>query len=135
MSNLNFELVGVYGKRTKYQQKDLAQLLLKVNKPENNEQETNVRNEEEEQLPRWTHFNKELESNLLPKDLLLNDDTILDRVKISDPKDEQDLQQGAKNLTQIEQIVLYCALLVQVFRFLIFVLSIKFLKTFFCTKV
>ena len=31
LSNLSFELTGVYGKRTKYQQKDVAQLLLKVN--------------------------------------------------------------------------------------------------------
>lgn len=30
LSELNYEFVGVYGKRTKYQQKDLAQLFLRV---------------------------------------------------------------------------------------------------------
>ena len=34
MSNINYEFVGVFGKRTKYQQKDLAQLLLKINVPD-----------------------------------------------------------------------------------------------------
>ncbi len=32
LSNLDFKLHGVFGKRTKYQQNDIAQLILKIHK-------------------------------------------------------------------------------------------------------
>lgn len=64
ISNLTFELTGVYGKRTKYQQKDLAQLLLKVVKQDGNEQQKVNKSTD---FSQWPHFNKEMDENLLPK--------------------------------------------------------------------
>jgi hypothetical protein len=112
LSNLNFELVGVYGKRTKFQQKDLAQLFLKVKKTESNELVDNVENGDVSGPleTSWTHSNKDLTSNLLPKDLMMNDETLLEKIKLSDPKDEKELQDNVKTLSQLEQNVLFCSL-------------------------
>jgi hypothetical protein len=41
--------------------------------------------------------------------MALNDDTLLERMKISNKKDEEMLESG-KTLTQLDQVVLYCAL-------------------------
>ncbi len=66
MSGIDLELVGVYGKRTKFQQKDVAQLLLKVNRKmdESNEQMIVF---DSESIRRWTESNKNLDRNHLPK--------------------------------------------------------------------
>lgn len=62
-SDVSFELMGVYGKRTKYQQKDVAQLLLKVN-------DTNLATEHlglENNFQVWSHFNGSLTKESMPK--------------------------------------------------------------------
>jgi hypothetical protein len=115
LSNINFELVGVYGKRTKFQQKDLAQLFLKVKKSELNENGLNSENPELAVDSRpletsWPHSNKELTLSLLPKDLMLNDETLLDKIKLSNPDDEKALQANTTTLSQLEQNVLFCSL-------------------------
>ena len=51
-------------------------------------------------------FNKEPAKSLMPKDLSLNDDTLLEKVKISNPQDKKLLESG-KGLSQLEHIVLY----------------------------
>jgi hypothetical protein len=55
VSNLNTDLIGAKGKRTKYQQVDVAQLILKIQKSnENNKLEFVYSNEQltAEQLPK-----------------------------------------------------------------------------------
>jgi hypothetical protein len=64
MSDINFELTGVYGKRTKYQHNDIAQLLLKVNKKT---QEESSSTSSKTEFPKWKHSNHDLDLNLLPK--------------------------------------------------------------------
>ncbi len=112
LSNLNFELIGLYGKRTKFQQKDLAQLFLKVKKSDLNEDLENQENADTNGrlVTSWPHSNKDLTSSLLPKDLMINDEILLDKIKLSDPKDEKELQENVKTLSQLEQNVLYCSL-------------------------
>lgn len=95
-SGVSFQMMGVLGKRTKFQQYDVAQLLLKVNDAR----------EVPNDFQQWTHFNKEATMGSMPKDLSLNDDTLLDKIKISNPEDEQILESG-KSLSQIEHTVLY----------------------------
>ena len=62
ISNLTFELTGVYGKKTKFQQKDVAQLLLKINKND----ETVDLNGEFKNV-KWDYLNKEMDLKFLPK--------------------------------------------------------------------
>ena len=64
ISNLSFELTGVYGKRTKFQQKDVAQLLLKVNKEflESNGHFVGV-----DKPIKWNYSNKDMKLKFLPK--------------------------------------------------------------------
>ncbi len=47
--------------------------------------------------------------NVFLQNNALNDDTLLEKMKISNKSDEE-LLNGSKNLSQIEQAVLYCAL-------------------------
>lgn len=114
LSNINFELVGVYGKRTKFQQKDLAQLLLKVNKS------GEERTEENDAAVNSTSFdasefearysNRDVDIKSLPQDVALNDETLLNKFKISNPEDEKSLVNNTKSLSQLEQAVLFCSL-------------------------
>jgi hypothetical protein len=64
LSNLRFELVGIYGKRTRYQQKDLAQLLLKFDKES---EEMLEKNDTEYKLDDLKYLNSDLNRNFLPK--------------------------------------------------------------------
>jgi len=105
ISDISFELVGVYGKRTKFQQKDVAQLLLKVN--ETNENTDNLRRVNNFQ--QWPHFNRSVTKGAMPQDLVLNDDTLLDKIKISNEEDEKILNSG-KFKSQIEHACLYSTL-------------------------
>lgn len=101
-SDISFELTGIRGKRTKFQQSDLAQLMLKVN-------DTNAKTEHlgiENNFQQWTHFNKELTKSSLPKNIALNDDTLLDKVKITNSDDEK-LLEGGRHWSQLEYCVLY----------------------------
>jgi hypothetical protein len=62
LTNLNFELIGLYGKRTKYQQKEVAQLFLKVNTdPQLNESGCEALNN------KWLYANSDLDPNYLPR--------------------------------------------------------------------
>ena len=103
ISNISFELCGVYGKRTKYQTKDLAQLFLKVNDTHPNTEHLGIDNN----FDQWPRFNQKTNRTAMPKDLVLNDDTLLDKIKISNPEDEELLQKTGKHISQIEHMVLF----------------------------
>lgn len=62
MSKINYEFVGMYGKRTRYQQKDLAQLLLKVDSAK-----TASSQELHDFFDTLEYSNHDLPSNHLPK--------------------------------------------------------------------
>lgn len=102
LSNLNVELIGVYGKRTKYQQKDLAQLFIKVKNDENINQQY--------EFMSLNYLNKDLKHSEIPKDLALNDDTVLNKIKISNPEQEKELEESQRSISQLEQVVLFCSL-------------------------
>ncbi|GIY52227.1 tetratricopeptide repeat protein 27 [Caerostris darwini] len=89
---LEIELSGAYGKRTIYQRKALPQLLVNLN-----------RNHEK------LHENElaTIDNSQFPPDLLLQDDTVLNKVSFSDVKDEK-----VVDILSVEQIVLlgYCCL-------------------------
>lgn len=65
MSKLNFELIGLYGKRTKFQQKDIAQLFLKIRKTSLNDKQ--LQTEEEEYFDKLSYSNHNLNIKHLPK--------------------------------------------------------------------
>ena len=62
ISDITFELTGAYGKRTKYQQKDLAQLLLKIKKKSDENNQNNGLASKN-----WVYFNQDLIVSELPK--------------------------------------------------------------------
>ncbi|XP_023018617.2 tetratricopeptide repeat protein 27 [Leptinotarsa decemlineata] len=68
---VRYDLVGILGKRTKYQEKELAQLSLKV---------TLEKNEQED--------GSEGDDHNVPKNISLNDDTRLDSIELSEPDAE-----------------------------------------------
>lgn len=102
LANLDVELVGVFGKRTKYQQKDLAQLFAKIKNDQNIEQHLDFMD--------LDYLNKDINLNELPKDLALNDDTVLNKIKISNPEQEKELEDSRKIVSQLEQVVLFCSM-------------------------
>ena len=102
LSGIEYELTGVYGRKTRFQQKDLAQLLLKINKQF--EEASQV-----EEARSWTYANKDLDGKKLPKDLSLNDEVLLDKMKIANAEDEAILAKSM-NTSQLEQLVLCCLL-------------------------
>ena len=61
LSDISFELTGCYGKRTRYQQKELAQLLLKINESKSTQSLPKL------DYSQWNYFNQDLDKNLLPK--------------------------------------------------------------------
>ncbi len=63
LSNINYELVGVFGKRTKYQQKDLAQLLLKINPFDEQNSNENIQTF----FDKFKPLNADMDPKLLPK--------------------------------------------------------------------
>ena len=85
---LKMELSGALGKRTRFQEKELAQLLLTVSP-------ASSRGEGEGPL----RVPDEVEK-VVPKNLQLQDDTLLDRVAYSDPEATPTLR-----LTSLEQAV------------------------------
>jgi hypothetical protein len=94
LSNLDFKLDGVFGKRTKYQQNDIAQLILKIRKLHSS-------TDDEQSL---IFSNRNLKPNMLTKNIELNDDTVLNGIKYKN----QDDNTRNIDLTQLEQTVLYC---------------------------
>uniref|UniRef100_A0A3B4B355 Tetratricopeptide repeat protein 27 n=1 Tax=Periophthalmus magnuspinnatus TaxID=409849 RepID=A0A3B4B355_9GOBI len=78
LSGLSVNLTGALGKRTRFQQKSLAQLILEVKR-------TNERSD-------WTNSDTSpapTPVSLLPKDCALNDDTRLEKIKLEDPDEFQ----------------------------------------------
>ena len=71
LSSLTFEMTGIRGKRTKFQQNDLAQLFLKVNKVTTAETTAQVDQVKPEtngtEHTQWTYANSELDPKLMPK--------------------------------------------------------------------
>lgn len=76
LSGLTVHMTGAMGKRTRWQHKFLAQLILEVKRSEERADWTNS-----ETSPAPTPL------KLLPKDLNLNDDTRLDQINLEDPED------------------------------------------------
>ncbi|XP_059157510.1 tetratricopeptide repeat protein 27-like isoform X2 [Physella acuta] len=82
LAGLEIVLTGAMGKRTRYQEEDKAQLVLKVSREgENGNCDVNF-----------------LKSSSLPKDLPLNDDTVLNDIKFADDSIADSVQ-----LTPLEQ--------------------------------
>lgn len=92
-SSINYELSGAFGKRTRFQVNDIAQLILKI------------QIDNKENKPLYEPLNGRFDLKLLPKNLSHNDDTVLEKIKL---KNEDDLAQV--NLTPIEQAIVYCIL-------------------------
>lgn len=101
LANLDIELIGVFGKRTRYQQKDLAQLFAKI-KNQTIQQNLDCTN--------LDYLNKDFNLSELPKDLVLNDDTILNKIKVSNLEQERELEESRKFISQLELVVLYCSM-------------------------
>ncbi|KAM7385051.1 hypothetical protein PAMP_001149 [Pampus punctatissimus] len=74
LSKLNINLTGALGKRTRFQQKFLAQLILEVKKMQEQPGQTDA-----EATPIPTP------QAMLPKDCILGDDTVLDKINLAEP--------------------------------------------------
>ncbi|XP_056903587.1 tetratricopeptide repeat protein 27 isoform X2 [Takifugu flavidus] len=73
LSGLDISMTGALGKRTHFQQKNLAQLVLRV---ERKEEQAKV---SQEDSPSYTP------PSMLPRDYRLNDDTVLDHISFAEP--------------------------------------------------
>ncbi|XP_068184321.1 tetratricopeptide repeat protein 27 isoform X2 [Antennarius striatus] len=76
LSGLHINVTGALGKRTRFQEKFLAQMILEVKRQQD---QTDVETSPAPTPP-----------SCLPKDLSLDDDTVLDKIKLAEP-DEYDL--------------------------------------------
>jgi hypothetical protein len=92
-SSFNYELSGAFGKRTRFQVNDIAQLILKI------------QIDNKENKPIYESLNGDFDLKKLPKNLSHNDDTVLEKIKL---KNEDDLT--SINLSPIEQAIVYCIL-------------------------
>ncbi|XP_058508188.1 tetratricopeptide repeat protein 27 [Solea solea] len=90
LSGLNINMTGALGKRTRFQQKYLAQLILEVKRKHD---QTNKMDNEASPTP--------TPQSCLPKDHILGDDTVLDQINLAEP-DQYDLP----DLTAEEQAVI-----------------------------
>uniref|UniRef100_A0A3Q3WKP9 Tetratricopeptide repeat protein 27 n=1 Tax=Mola mola TaxID=94237 RepID=A0A3Q3WKP9_MOLML len=79
LSGLSVNMTGALGKRTRFQQKHLAQLILEVKKEQGRPEQTDHRDS-----PTCTPLAS------LPKDHSLNDDTVLEKISLAEP-DEYEL--------------------------------------------
>ncbi|XP_039994991.1 tetratricopeptide repeat protein 27 isoform X2 [Xiphias gladius] len=92
LSGVNINMTGAIGKRTRFQQKNLAQLILEVNR--NNDQPSQM-NDEASPTP--------TPQDCLPKDYSLGDDTVLDKISLAEP-DQYELP----DLRAEEQALILC---------------------------
>ncbi|XP_062285833.1 tetratricopeptide repeat protein 27 [Scomber scombrus] len=74
LSKLNINMTGALGKRTRFQQKYLAQLILEVKRMQDQPDQTDT-----EASPVPTPL------AMLPKDCSLDDDTVLDKINLAEP--------------------------------------------------
>ncbi|XP_008320682.1 tetratricopeptide repeat protein 27 [Cynoglossus semilaevis] len=74
LSGLDVNMTGALGKRTRFQQKDLAQLILEIKRKQDHGEKM-----DDQDSPSPTPVSS------LPKDLLLGDDTVLDRISLAEP--------------------------------------------------
>lgn len=74
LSKLNINMTGALGKRTRFQQKYLAQLILEVKRMQDQPSQTDI-----EATPVPTP------QAMLPKDCSLGDDTVLDKINLAEP--------------------------------------------------
>ncbi|XP_022620855.1 tetratricopeptide repeat protein 27 [Seriola dumerili] len=74
LSGLNINMTGALGKRTRFQQKYLAQLILEVSR---NQDQAGQRDDEATPTPTPRAY--------LPKDYSLGDDTVLDQINLAEP--------------------------------------------------
>jgi tetratricopeptide (TPR) repeat protein len=105
LSCIKLELTGVYGKRTKFQQKDVAQLLLKVS-------QLDVNNDVERIKCLFNKFlltNNEMNGDLIPKNHFINDDTLLEKMKPTNP-DDFISQEKSIHLSQLEHLIIFNSL-------------------------
>ncbi|KXN70466.1 TPR-like protein [Conidiobolus coronatus NRRL 28638] len=91
-SGLQYLLTGALGKRTKYQQRDISQLVLWAKSRNSNEQ---------------------TEKPKLPETLALNDDTIMESIKFAENPEDEEFQKEISNpssLAKVDQCILlaYC---------------------------
>ncbi|XP_076463689.1 tetratricopeptide repeat protein 27-like [Babylonia areolata] len=93
LASLDIELTGALGKRTRFQQDDKAQLIVKV-----------TRNEEEHPLLPVGLCDPEF-SAAVPKSLLLDDDTVLDKIQFKDEETNVVTQ-----LSPLEQALLFAVM-------------------------
>ncbi|XP_062375724.1 LOW QUALITY PROTEIN: tetratricopeptide repeat protein 27 [Sardina pilchardus] len=91
LAGLDLNMTGALGKRTRYQQDFLAQLILDVRRKE----EAAVPEAESEATPSPTPL------SLLPKDHALTDDTVLNKINLAEPEEHE-----LPNLSAEEQAVI-----------------------------
>lgn len=83
LCGLNINMTGALGKRTRFQQNYLAQLLLEVKREPRTEEEEKEESSGEEDSPTATP------AACLPKDHNLSDDTVLDQINLANPEEYQ----------------------------------------------
>ncbi|GAB1606668.1 repeat 27 [Argonauta hians] len=93
IANLSVGLTGALGKRTRFQTKDVAQVLLKVKRPQDEEKDSQL-------TPPLQVPALDINSSMLPKDLSLNDDTLLEKIEFSE------ICESDTTVNQLEQAVI-----------------------------
>merc|ERR1712241_251925 len=79
LAGIDIKLTGAMGKRTKFQQKEISQLILKVTRNHSYEEEKNQTAD---------HPMKSVIESDLPRDVALDDDTVLNRIQLTDEADQ-----------------------------------------------
>lgn len=101
LSEISIEHTGILGKRTRFQQKDIPQLVVKVGKKA-----------QAEEIPKLVDVLSRVDENLdLPKDITLEDDTLLpDIAFVHDENEKFDLTNPEENSNHDAQLLLLAKL-------------------------